>query len=109
MNESGQQIIDSLREIKGNGSFYTSHTAPFVFPELEIKGLGELSYPVNELQAKALIQQAGKAPFGKGTETVFDDTVRSAWEIDADKLLFKGKQWERFLQSALKTIKPQLH
>ena len=108
MNEPGQQIIDALKEIKGNGSFYTSHTAPFVFPELEIKGLGELSYPVNELQAKALIQQAGKAPFGRGADTVFDDTVRSAWEIDADKVLFKGKQWERFLQSVLKAIKPQL-
>jgi len=108
MNESGQKIIDFLRNIKGNGSFFTSHTAPFVFPGLEIEGLGELSYPINELQAKALIQKAGRAPFGKGLETVFDDTVRKAREIDSDKLSFRGTEWERFLQSVLKTIQPQL-
>lgn len=94
--------------IKGNGTFFTSHTAPFVFPGLEIEGLGELSYPINELQAKVLIQKAGKAPFGKGSETIFDDTVRKAREIDADKLSFKGSAWERFLQSVLEKIKPQL-
>ncbi len=108
MLESGQIIIDILRDIKGHGSFFTSHAAPFVFPGLEIEGLGELSYPINELQAKALIQKAEKAPFGKGSETVFDDSVRKAREIDADKLSFRGKEWKQFLQSALQTIKPQL-
>jgi hypothetical protein len=75
---------------------------------LEIEGVGELSYPINELQAKALISIADKAPFGKGSQTVLDNNVRSAWEINADMLTFRGKEWERFLNKILGSIKPEL-
>ncbi len=94
--------------IKGNGSFVTSHSAPFVFPGLSVQDLGEIAYPINALQAKALIQAAHKAPFGKGSQTLVDDTVRRAWEIDPEKLSFEGPQWDGFLQKVLATIKPEL-
>lgn len=108
MRNFGTELLDSLNLIKGNGSFVTSHIAPFVFPGLTVQDLGEIAYPINSLQAKALIQEAHKAPFGKGSQTIIDDTVRSAWEIDAEKLNFNGQQWDKFLQKALATIKPQL-
>ncbi|HEX5151650.1 MAG TPA: 2OG-Fe(II) oxygenase, partial [Parafilimonas sp.] len=108
MTDYDKNILDCLNNIKGNGSFVSSHKAAFVFPGLEVEGVGELSYPINEWQAKALIQQAHKAPFGKGSQTVFDDTVRRAWEIDASMLTFKGNQWQAFLKKALNTIKPDL-
>ncbi|MGI8636244.1 MAG: 2OG-Fe(II) oxygenase, partial [Segetibacter sp.] len=81
---------------------------PFLFPGLKVDGIGELSYPINEVQAKALISMAHKAPFGKGNETVLDNNVRSAWEIIADKLTFHGKQWATFLDKILGHIKPEL-
>ncbi len=102
------ELLDSLNQIKGKGSFMTSHAVPFVFPRLLIQNLGEISFPVNELQARALIQEAHKAPFGKGSQTIVDDEVRSAWEIDSDKLRFKGNEWDVFLQSVLISIKPEL-
>jgi len=108
MTDSDKNILDCLNNIKGNGSFVSSHKATFVFPGIEVEGVGELSYPINEWQAKALIQQAHKAPFGKGSQTVFDDTVRRAWEIDSSMLKFKGNQWPKFLNKALDMIKPDL-
>ncbi|MEX2565092.1 MAG: 2OG-Fe(II) oxygenase [Cyclobacteriaceae bacterium] len=108
MRNFGTELLESLNLIKGNGSFVTSHSAPFVFPGLSIQGLGEIAYPINGLQAGALIQAAHKAPFGKGSQTIIDETVRSAWEIGAEKLHFDGQQWDKFLQNALDTIKPQL-
>ncbi|MEX2594690.1 MAG: 2OG-Fe(II) oxygenase [Anditalea sp.] len=108
MRNLGIELLESLNLIKGNGSFVTSHSASFVFPGLTVQGLGEIAYPINPLQANALIKEAHKAPFGKGSQTIVDDTVRRAWEIDVEKLHFDGLGWEKFLQKALANIKPQL-
>lgn len=108
MTDPDKHILDCLNNIKGNGSFVSSHKAAFVFPGLEVEGIGELSYPINEWQARVLIQHAHKAPFGKGSETVFDDAVRNAWEIDAAMLQFNGNKWQAFLNKALNAIKPDL-
>ncbi|MGI8635542.1 MAG: hypothetical protein ACR2KZ_09090, partial [Segetibacter sp.] len=93
MNNIKEKILNCLKDVKGSGKFVTAHTLPFLFPGLKVEGIGELSYPINEVQAKALISMAHKAPFGKGSQTVLDNNVRSAWEVDADKLTFHGKQW----------------
>lgn len=51
------------------------------------------------MQAKALIKKAHKAPFGKGSKTVLDTNVRSAWEIDSDGLTWAS--WERTLRPSI--------
>lgn len=108
MNDIKEKILNCLKDVKGSGKFVTAGTDPFLFPGLEIDGVGELSYPITDVQAKALISMAHKAPFGKGSETVLDNNVRSAWEINADKLTFHGKQWAGFLGKILGKIKPEL-
>jgi hypothetical protein len=108
MTDNNTRILDCLKNIKGSGSFVSSSTAAFIFPGLEVDDLGELSYPINESQAKALISRAHKAPFGKGSQTILDNKVRSAWEIDAGMLKFKGNQWPAFLNRILHDIKTDL-
>lgn len=102
------KILSLLNEVKGSGSFISHHEADFEYPGLKVDGVGEISYPINEAQAKALINKAHKAPFGKGTETILDPDVRSGWEIDAGDLTFSGKKWDRFLNKVLDQIKPDL-
>lgn len=101
-------MLNCLLEVKGSGSFVSSHTAAFQFPGLEVKGVGEISYPVNVTQAGELIKMAKKAPFGKGDKTVVDTHVRSAWEIDASELKFNSREWPGFLKKLLAKIKPDL-
>jgi hypothetical protein len=108
MSPFKQNILNCLKDLKGSGKFITAHTTEFQFPELETKGVGEIAYPINQNQAKALIDVAHKAPFGKGSKTIVDKSVRSAWEIDASELVFKGSRWNSFLDKILKNIKPQL-
>ncbi len=108
MNTIKNDILNCLNPIKGSGKFVTTAVTDFIFPGLEITGVGEVAYPINETQAKTLIQAAHKAPFGKGTETIWDDTVRSAWEIDADKLTFNGQRWGDLIEKILQEIKPEL-
>ena len=108
MISTKEKILNCLKDVKGSGKFVTAHTAPFFFPGLEIEGIGELSYPINDVQASALINVAHKAPFGKGNATLLDNNVRSVWEINEDKLIFNGKQWTSFLDKVLDNIKPEL-
>ena len=108
MSSFKTNILSHLNDIKGNGSFVSHHVSAFQFPGLEVKEVGEISYPINEVHAKALINKAHKAHFGKGSKTVLDTNVRSAWEIDAEDLTFNGNGWDGFLKKALNHIKPDL-
>ncbi|MEO5890531.1 MAG: 2OG-Fe(II) oxygenase [Ferruginibacter sp.] len=108
MSSLKENILNCLKDLKGGGKFVSAHTTGFQFPGLEIRGIGEIAYPINQLQAKALIKVAQKAAFGKGSETILDKTVRSAWEIDASELIFNGPRWTDFLDKIIKKIKPDL-
>ncbi|MDR0231676.1 MAG: 2OG-Fe(II) oxygenase [Dysgonamonadaceae bacterium] len=108
MEQLKKEIANCLNAVKGSGKFVSIDTVKFVFPGLTVEGVGEIAYPINEAQAKVLIQQAYKAPYGKGHDTVLDSAVRSTWEIDADKLSFKGNQWADVLNKIIKKIKPEL-
>ncbi len=108
MNHLKENILNCLKDLKGSGKFISAQTTEFLFPGMEVNGVGEIAYPVNEAQAKALIQVAHKAPFGKGSETIVDNNVRSAWEIDVAKLTFNGNRWAGFIDKILHNIKPDL-
>lgn len=108
MNDLKESILNCLNDLKGSGKFMTAKSTKFVFPGLVVDGVGEIAYPVNGMQAKILIQVAHKAPFGKGSETILDNNVRSAWEIDADKLTFSSSSWGKLLDKIVGNIKPEL-
>ncbi|MGK2863151.1 MAG: 2OG-Fe(II) oxygenase [Chitinophagaceae bacterium] len=108
MQQLKKDILDCLHHLKGSGKFASIHTSDFVFPGLAVEGVGEIAYPVNEFQARVLIQSAHKAPFGKGSHTIVDSNVRSAWEIDAGKLSFSSPAWENFLKKIISNIKNDL-
>ena len=65
-------------------------------PGLHIEGVGSVSVPLCDGQAKKIIAVASKAPFGLGEKTVVDESYRKTWEIQPDKVsltnpLFKKK------------------
>ncbi|MEP7145115.1 MAG: 2OG-Fe(II) oxygenase [Ferruginibacter sp.] len=108
MADFKDQLLNVLGEIKGSGSFVSSNAESFLLPGLDILGVGEIGFPINTPQIKEMIKVAHKAPFGKGSETVIDTNVRSAWEIDAGKISFRNKDWAKFVEVIIKQIKPDL-
>ncbi|MGB0432314.1 MAG: 2OG-Fe(II) oxygenase, partial [Bacteroidia bacterium] len=101
-------VLECLQELKGSGKFAAVYSHDFVLPGLTVNGMGEIALPLQTVQAKALIQMASKAPFGKGSKTFVDDKVRSGWEIDANQLHFKNPQWTKFLDRSIKKLKKTL-
>ncbi len=73
-------------------------------PELHIKGVGEIAFPLLAAQAREIIARAEAAPFGRGDKTVYDDSVRKCWQVDAAGFSCKAKAWQGFLKRALDTI-----
>ena len=55
-------------------------------PRINVEGVGRLSWPINALQIEQLKKVMEKAPFGKGSELVYDEKVRKALHIDSSKI-----------------------
>ncbi len=107
MADFGKQLLTVLNEIKGGGSFACSGIQPFIFPGLQVRNVDEIGFPINAVQIKEMIKVAHQAPFGKGSQTVLDTAVRSAWEIDAGQIKF-NKNWEKFVENVVERVKPDL-
>ncbi|HEY0059008.1 MAG TPA: 2OG-Fe(II) oxygenase, partial [Flavisolibacter sp.] len=108
MPDFKKQVLLVLEKINSSGSFVSAGTKPFCFPGLKVKDMDEISFPVNVVQVKELIAQAHKAPFGKGSQTVLDTTVRSAWEIDATDIQLTNPEWNGFVRSIVEKAKSEM-
>jgi 2OG-Fe(II) oxygenase superfamily len=87
------------------GTFATVSDIPslaFPLPMVTVQGVGKLAFPLMEVAVEPLKAVSEKAPFGKGTETVQDDNVRKAWQMDASQVsLGGGDAWDKALQSII--------
>lgn len=88
--------LDSIAESNRAGSF--AHFAPFSDcrfrdPEIRIDGIGRIPVPLTEEYAQKLIGACRQAPFGKGSETFVDESVRKTWEMDPTAFSFGCEGW----------------
>jgi hypothetical protein len=49
---------------------------------------------LTKTQARELIRLCRQAPFGKGTETVVDTSVRRSWTLDPDQFRLTNPKWD---------------
>ena len=82
-----------LHSIDRPGDFCAHGRLFAPMPRLEVEGAGMVSFPVPDAQARALIEAAERAPYGKGPETLVDASVRDCWQIDAEKVRLGGSAW----------------
>lgn len=108
MDTYNAELLQTLNQIEGTGSFVVSGTKDFMPLGLAIKGVNEISFPITTTQVETMIKVAHKAPFGKGSQTIVDPNVRSAWEIDAKNISFLNKNWGKFLNTLLAETKAGL-
>ena len=73
-------------------------------PKVEVDGVGVLSFPVPPTQIAALVQHATHAPYGRGEETILDESVRRVWQLPPNKVRLGGKSWASNLDGILKQV-----
>jgi 2OG-Fe(II) oxygenase superfamily len=92
-------LLDSNQQL--HGSFATTsclEPPPFPHPMISVEGVGTIGFPLMKCAVEPIKAAATKAPFGLGNETLWDDTVRDAWQIEATKVTFGGGNiWDNFL------------
>lgn len=86
-------VAEWLSSVDRPGDFCTSGTCDLPAPGLMVAGIGPIGLPLIPLQGEQLASVAEPAPFGRGTETLLDPTVRRTWQIAASKLTFTGRNW----------------
>lgn len=82
---AAEQVFDVLMSLDRVGGFAASDAVIDVPPTIVADGVGMLSLPVPPEQAKALMAVAARAPFGRGPNTVVDDTVRATWQLTPEQ------------------------
>ena len=96
-----EQLEKLLRSVDRPGGFCT-HGRVFVpMPVLEVEGVGPLSFPVPDSQVRLLVEAGERAPYGKGTETLVDTSVRDCRQIDAARIRLGGSAWADTLRGIL--------
>ena len=103
-----ESLLDVLDSITGTGCFCSTGTLPFFFPQVRVDGGEELAFPLSSAQAQQLIELAEVAPYGQGTETVFDESVRKSWQLDVSQLRIDSEDWQKFLKTLLQRITKDL-
>ena len=114
-NEEREFDADAFRrnlflelENVGNGSFATSGFLPAINPGLSIAGLGKVGLPLSDRDAAELCRICHQAPFGKGSETFVDTSVRKTWELNADQVAFRNPFWRKIEEQAVANATEQL-
>lgn len=103
------QIENALSGVQQAGSYaaFGALEEP-VDPQLHVDGLGLIELPLSEKGAKFIITKCRQSPFGKGTETVVDETVRKTWQLDASQFETQNPQWEATLTKIVAKIGMEL-
>ena len=112
------QILDSnpdlgslgkmIEAIDRPGDYYAEGRLNAPMPRIEVEGAGVLSFPILSNQAKALVANAIRAPYGRGEETIHDPEVRNCWQIAPDNLQVGGRAWENSLKEILDRVRRDL-
>ena len=94
-------FIGLMEKIENSGAFSVAGKLTSIAPALKVKGLGTVSIPVIDCQAKKLIELSEQAPFGRGEDTIVDTKVRNAWQISVDNFSISNPQWLEALQKSV--------
>jgi hypothetical protein len=93
-----------LAGVRRPGDFFVHGSLELPMPRVEVDRAGLLSFPVPGAQVQQLIRQAERAPYGRGTETIVNTSVRKVWQLPANKVSVGGKSWDKSLTQILDVV-----
>ncbi|PLB53979.1 hypothetical protein P170DRAFT_469455 [Aspergillus steynii IBT 23096] len=97
-----ERLLRVLEDVQTSGNFMTSgkHDAG-VIPGLHISNVGTIRLPISAEDARAMIQSCHMSPYGKGNETLVNESVRKSWELDAKEVSFQNPAWKYEVRAAV--------
>lgn len=105
-----QELYETLVNlVNGAGEFACSGKRPELgYPGLHVKDVGYISLPVQDEQAQKIIEVAKKAPYGLGSETLIDETVRKTWQLEPYQISIKNENFLIGVENVVTAVKKHL-
>lgn len=94
------ELLAALNAIESSGTFASKGELPYVDPQINVQGVGPITLPLQESQARQMIDQAHQAPYGKGSETLVDTTVRDTLELNPAQFELGNPDWDSYVETA---------
>lgn len=91
--------IKHIKDQKGPVAYVHYDTIPAMFPVFAVENVGLIPFPLTDHYASELKRVASLAPFGKGTKTVVDTSVRHTFEVNPDKVAFLNQDFVAEVQN----------
>jgi hypothetical protein len=91
------KLAELLSTVQRPGDFYATGRIETMAPRLEVEGVGQVALPLLPVQAEQLIAVASRAPYGRGADTIVDESVRRTWQIGPEQVHLGGKHWQATL------------
>ncbi|MCC6812236.1 MAG: 2OG-Fe(II) oxygenase [Deltaproteobacteria bacterium] len=102
MNEALAAVLETV-ECPGDFCVSGAFEAPLL--HVEVDPIGVLAFPLQEVQARQLIEVAELAPYGRGADTIVDTAVRNAWQVSPSRVRLKGTAWQQAEARILSAVK----
>ncbi|WEW59015.1 hypothetical protein PRK78_004483 [Emydomyces testavorans] len=104
-----EKILGALDGIDIEGNFACFNSLPgTINPGLFVNHIGTIGLPLNSRDAAAIIEVCHRSPFGKGSQTLVDTSVRKCWELDANQFELQNPAWNQVMQSIMRTAIKEL-
>ncbi len=100
-------ILEAIQQTSRGAQFYDSGTIDPQPLGLEIEGLGSVTLPLRPKGVRELLAAAQKAPYGKGTRTLIDTSVRDSLEVAASKITL-SESWNASVQNVAQVAAERL-
>ncbi len=101
-------LLSALDKIESAGSFVSFAALPALNLDLVVKDVGAITLPLQESQARQIIEKARQAPCGKGEKTIVDTSIRNTWELDTSQFELQGAEWGKLLARIVARVKKDL-
>jgi hypothetical protein len=103
-----EDIWQCLHDVRSPGTFASFGTLEdFIDPQVYVDGQ-PISLPLSEDDAQRIIKASHRAPFGKGSETIVDLSVRNTWEINRGNFQLRNPEWQSYMRDMLGRVTEEL-
>lgn len=102
------KISDLLTRIDAGSQTFATKFSIRCDPQIEVLGIGHISFPVLPKTAHHLCALAQPACHGYKDQTRLDPQVRDTWEISASQVRFHNPKWAHTLSQAIQRVHTDL-
>jgi predicted 2-oxoglutarate/Fe(II)-dependent dioxygenase YbiX len=101
-----KDVLELLQEVETPGTFVVAGMCDsrMTMPGLVVDGVGPIGLPLSEALAHAVAARCEQAPFGRGSETLVDTTVRNTKQLPPEAFQIQNPQWDEYVNKLVANV-----